>query len=302
MRDGDLEIAGQIVGRIFGRPATLPRVSGRGSCNSVFIAAVAGVERRVVRVNADRDGREFPKEAWCMAQAGMAGVSVPRPLDHGVVGGWNYSVQSFEGDGDGRDCEDQLPVWRWLGQAAARFHRVAVEGFGVTMLEEGQFDGGWPRYVGDNLRAVADRAESGWLTDGEASTLQRRFEGLAEARFRFGLCHGDLTPRNVVLDAGRGRMTLVDWGCAEAHIVPHFDFREVLRDHAPDSAEVSAFVAGYGMGDDGLRAALPEIGSLLLLCAFDLVSWARHCAPAQVAEKKGQLRNYLDRFQRCRFP
>jgi len=182
------------------------------------------------------------------------------------------------------------------GEAAGRFHRIAVKGFGVTLLDEkaGRFDGEWQHYVTDNLKAVADRKCCAGLSDNQAADLRRRFERLAEGRFQFGLCHGDLMPRNVVLDDRR--MTLIDWGCAEAHIVPHFDFREILRDHASDSVEVLAFAAGYGL-NAGLGALLPEVEGLLLLCAFDVVRWARDRAPTQVVEKEAQLRNYLDRFQ-----
>jgi Ser/Thr protein kinase RdoA (MazF antagonist) len=121
-----------------------------------------------------------------------------------------------------------------------------------------------------------------------------RFESLAEKRFDFGLCHGDVAPRNVVLDGQR--MTLIDWGCAHAHIVPHFDFRELLRVHSSDSAEVRAFAAGYGASAK-LNRLLPEMENVLLLCAYDVVRWAKDRAPAQLAEKEKEFRNFLERFQ-----
>ena len=74
-------------------------------------------------------------------------------------------------------------------------------------------------------------------------------------------------PRNVVLNDDRAM--LIDWGCAQAHVVPHFDFQELLRIHSPDSAEMQAFASGYGLSG-GLAALLPEIESLLMLCTFDV--------------------------------
>ena len=295
MENEDLQIAGQIAASIYGQVGNLTRVSGRGSCNHVFIAA-AEPDKLVIRMNNDRASNEFLKEDWCMAQARTVGVRVPHPVARGVLAGWNFSVQSFEGDGNGADVEDQLSVWHWLGRMAAQFHCVPVKGFGLTLQNEesGRFDGNWQEFVTSNLEAVAGRRCCDGLSDGHVTSLYDRFEKLAEGCFQFGLCHGDLMPRNVVLD--QDLMTLIDWGCAQAHIVPHFDFREILRDYTSDSAEVEAFASGYGLNKE-LNTLMPEIESVLLVCAFDVVRWATDRAPDQIDETQRQLRNYLDRFQ-----
>ena len=288
-------IAGQIATTIAGPAADLTRVSDRGSCNHVFIVT-ADPDKLVIRMNNDRDSNEFLKEDWCMTQARASGVRVPKPISRGVLAGWNFSVQSFEGDENGADVQDQLSVWHWLGRMAARFHRVSVQGFGLKLLDEkaGRFDSDWQDYVTSNIEALAKRRCCECLSETQVTDLHYRFERLAEKRFEFGLCHGDLTPRNVVLDDDL--KTLIDWGCAEAHVVPHFDFRELLRDNDFDSAEVRAFASGYGL-NQAFASLLPEIESVLLICAYDVVRWAKDGAPAQVAEKEQQLRNYLGRFR-----
>lgn len=122
-----------------------------------------------------------------------------------------------------------------------RFHEIKTDGFGDILMDEttGKFGADWQNYVADNLRSTAEGNVYAHLSRSQVKNLRGRFENLAEKRFDFGLFHGDLAPRNVILDGQK--MTLIDWGCAHAHIVPHFDFRELLRVHSSDSAEVRAF-------------------------------------------------------------
>ncbi len=129
MNNEDLKVATQVAWDTLGCNADLKRVSGQGTCNSVFFAK-AGQKKIVVRVNMDRDPKEFTKESWCMSQAEAADVSVPRSLSHGFQNGWNFSVQSFEGKNNGTDSGDPISIWHWLGEAAAKFHKVPVKGFG----------------------------------------------------------------------------------------------------------------------------------------------------------------------------
>ena len=290
----DIDAASEIAAGLLPADFDLGRISGRGSCNQVF-RADAGSRSIIIRLNSDRDPREFQKEAWCMARAADAGVSVAKPLGHGNLHGWNYGVQSFEGEMHGEDAEDQHAIWEFLGRSAALFHGVGVTGLGDVLLDEakGAFDGEWQTYVGDNIRALATDAPGAGMNDAQASALVNSIESLATRQFQIGLCHGDLTPRNVVLDGSR--TTLIDWGCAHAHIVPHFDFRELLRKHAVDSLEVRSFLAGYD-GDFDEAVLLSEVNDLLLLCAFDLIRWARDRAPDQLQVKTEEFRKLVDQL------
>jgi fructosamine-3-kinase len=298
MQKNDFEIATQVAHSLLGHPDHLKRISGMGTCNRAFLAD-RGTDRIIIRLNADRDSREFLKESWCMKQAAAAGVNVARPLRHGVQNDWNYGVQSFEGNVSGAEYPDQMAVWRWLGEQAARCHKIKTDGFGDILTDEktGKFGGDWKSYVAGNLRSIAEGNVYAHLSRSQVKNLRARLESLAGKHFDFGLCHGDLAPRNVILD-GR-RMTLIDWGCAHAHIVPHFDFRELLRVHSSDSAEVRAFAAGYGASAK-LNGLLPEIENVLLLCAYDVVRWAKDRAPAQLADKEKEFRNFLEHFQPTR--
>ena len=274
------ETASNLARKFLVSPHRLQEITDRGSCNRAFLVS-DGTARIIIRLNEDRDAGEFFKEDWCMAQAASVGVNVAASIGYGVLGKWNYSVQSFEGMESGKGSANQIPIWEFLGRSAAQFHKIPVEGFGAILIDSdvGRFKESWQRYLADNIHSLPTDPIRAELTEAEAAELGHRFEQLGEVPLEFGLCHGDLHPRNVVLD--QNRMTLIDWGCAHAHVVPHFDFRELLRSHASESAAVQAFMCGYGIADEA-TVLLREVESILLLCSFDLVRWARARVPDQL--------------------
>ena len=90
----------------------------------------------------------------------------------------------------------------------------------------------------------------------------------------FGLNHGDLAPRNVLLRPD-GDLVLIDWGSAACGPVPYTDLLILLRDTTqngdPDTDELAAFADGYGLD---LAALLPTLVAICMLTALDLVRWA----------------------------
>ena len=73
-------------------------------------------------------------------------------------------------------------------------------------------------------------------------------------------------------------MHLLDWGSAEAAIVPHHDLIEMLLmnmvEGDPDDAQIRAFLDGYGISPAEFEQMMPELESLLVLRALDHVRWA----------------------------
>lgn len=280
---GSSTSAAKAVALNFGAQPETAQLYAAGSCNQAYRASMYD-RTIIIRLNADRDHAEHVKEAWCMSEAGKRGVSVAEPLGDGIWHGWNYSVQSYEGDVNGAEYDDQLAVWRFLGRSASSIHAVPVTGFGDVLVDKdkARFDGLWTNYVTDNIQALSKGEGPKGLSHAQILDLRRRFEMLGSAQLNFGLCHGDLLPRNVVLEGTR--MTLIDWGAAHAHVVPHFEFRELLRSHRADSKEAKAFLTGYD-GDFDRETLMAEVENLLLLCAFDLTRWARDRAPDRIKEK-----------------
>ncbi len=292
--------AQRLAAELAGADAEISELRGRGSCNRTFVATT-GEARTVIRLNRDRDPGEYAKEAWCMARAAKAGISVAIPLRRGFLDGWNYGIQTYEGEPLGEALAHGPTVWHWLGETARTIGSIAISSFGDVLVDPkaGRFDGDWRNYVADNqadLRADSHLAELLELGSRGVRELEREFEVIARTSFEFGLAHGDLRPDNIV--DKHGRLTLVDWGCAHAHIVPHFELMEILRHHDSDSISVRAFLDGNALDRDWPRLR-PEVERLMLLRAFDLVRWARDRKPARLPGTAREFRSLFERFIAC---
>jgi hypothetical protein len=126
----------------------------------------------------------------------------------------------------------------------------------------------------------------------QVAEIRHVFHTLREATFRIGLNHYDLAIRNTMVDA-TGQVTLLDWGSAEVHLVPHYDLLEILCRMHPEDARFQAFLEGYGLDEGEFAALLPEVQSLALLKAFDLTRWAIDRCPSRIEEIAEQARQVV---------
>ena len=110
---------------------------------------------------------------------------------------------------------------------------------------------------------------------------------MKKRKFTFGLNHGDISLRNTLVEES-GKVNLLDWGCAEAHSVPHVDFIHVLscqlKTGIPNDAQFQAFLRGYGMTRKEFRLLEPQCLELMLLVSFDKVRWAIERSPSNLKE------------------
>lgn len=287
MEDGssdDAALASAIASGLFGEPAarTTP-VVGRGTVNKVFFVESPG--RKVVVRMSDRAeaSDEYAKEAWCIGRAAALGVHVPAVLEVGRRDGRAYMVETFVEGVEGRDARTpRADIWRALGGYARLIHSVAVPGFGLKLseiLDEGGRQA-WSRHLEYNVESLNGRDALLGLrvvTPAESSAVREVFVGLRGREFDFGLNHGDLSLKNTVVGAD-GRVTLLDWGSAEAAAVPHHDLIELLKtgmtEGDPGGEDVRAFLDGYGISPAAYRRLMPELEALLTLRAFDKLRWA----------------------------
>lgn len=261
------------------------RIVGKGSVNQVFVAEGDG-ESIVLRLC---DGpyalKQHEKEAWCLARAREVGVPGPSVFAVGTTGGGAaYMIESFvEGTtGDELSVAASLRIWRKLGEYARAIHTIEIDGFGVNLPDftNGDARGGWLGYVDYNVESLNEQDELlrlGVLTWEQSPRVRAMFEELRGREFRFGVNHGDLSLKNTIVDEAGG-VHLLDWGTASADIVPHHDLLQLLRQQLtkgePDDDATGAFLGGYGMTRGEYEALLPEVESVLLLRAFDLVRYA----------------------------
>jgi aminoglycoside phosphotransferase (APT) family kinase protein len=256
---------------------------GKGSVNRVFLVETAN-NKVVVRISdGDEALDEYAKEAWCIERAAARGVSVPSVISVGRRAGRAYTVLSYIAGEEGRDSQaPKAGIWRELGRYARLIHSISVSGFGLKLSEmtRGDAQQSWLRYVEYNIASLDENdplIKLGVLTPDQSRVIKGVFTDLREREFTFGLNHGDISLKNTIIDM-RGRVSLLDWGSAEASIVPHHDLIQILKmsmlEGDPDSEQILAFLGGYGISPAEYERMMPELESLLVLRAFDKLRWA----------------------------
>jgi aminoglycoside phosphotransferase (APT) family kinase protein len=280
----DIQTASRITSALLGGPVIgVTPLLGKGSVNRVFV--VEAVNRKVVVRMSERGEApdEYAKEAWCIEQAARRGVPVASVLGVGLCEGNAYIVQSYIDGDEGRDSPaPKSRIWRELGRYARRIHAIGVSGFGLKLSEltRGDARKSWLRYIDYNIASLTEEDRLiglGVLTRPQSEVIRGVFSDLRGREFTFGLNHGDLSLKNTIVDA-RGRVRLLDWGSAEAAVVPHHDLIQLMKmgmsEGDPDAGELLAFLEGYGMPPPEFERMMPELEGLLVLRAFDKLRWA----------------------------
>ena len=258
-------------------------ITARGSVNKVFVVEAKDT-KLVVRLGHNSESlEEYTKEAWCIAKAAERKVPVATVLDVGVFEEDGYMIQSYIAGDEGR--ESAFPpshIWRQLGKYARLIHSIEVAGFGLKLsdLTEGDSHESWLEYLNYNIESLNEKDELiklNVLTQSQSRITRRIFEDLKGKSFDFGLNHGDLSLKNVIVDES-GKVNLLDWGSAEASIVPHHDLIQMLKmnmiENDPDDRDIQSFLEGYGISQSEFERLLPTLENLLLLRAFDKLRWA----------------------------
>lgn len=197
----------------------------------------------------------------------------------GSLRGAPYLVQDFVEGGPGQSHRS-LELWRTIGGYARIVQEIPI----TTDAPEGLFSrfgrdlsAAWHADLGYNLdQLVADDPllALGVYRAEEQARLRARLRRLRDVAVGFGLSHGDLHPRNVIVPRA-GPPVLIDWGSASAGPVPYGDLRPLLEEHRaagdPSAAELQAFADGLGGSLEDLSETLED---MIVLRALDLVRWA----------------------------
>jgi Ser/Thr protein kinase RdoA (MazF antagonist) len=288
-RPGDEELARAIARRTGAQPIEAREIAGLGSVNRVFAVTLRGGERWVVRFPRNpRDSGHYAVEAWCLGAAARRGLPVPELVSVGELDGISFIVQTFV-DGAHGDTRRDAALWRTLGEYARRVNETPLDASapGELFWRFGRDPrASWAAHVDYNLQQLG--ADDPLLALGvyaaaDRPKLRACIESLRERVTRFGLSHGDVVPRNVLLPA-RGAPFLIDWGSAQVGPVPHLDYLRVWSDDAREGfspSDFAAFADGYGVPPRELLATLADVR---LLSRLDLVRWALDRRPDRVDE------------------
>ena len=264
------------------RPFKVLPLTGKGFVNKVFLVELKD-SRLILRMNATASLDEYEKEKWASDLAREMRIPTPQILRTGVFENQAYSIQEFIAGTDGRNLPgDKRFIWKKFGEYAKRIHQIEVGGFGLRFrdMTAGNSNEVWQKYLAYNIESLNETdklLKLGVITPAQSKTIRGIFENLNGRDFRFGLNHGDLSLKNTIADA-HGTVHLVDWGSAEASIVPHHELIQLLlikmQENNPDDAELAAFLEGYGISENEYRQMLPDLKALSLLRAFDKLRWA----------------------------
>jgi aminoglycoside phosphotransferase (APT) family kinase protein len=262
------------------------RFIGNGSCNLVYGARVGNRELVVRFASRNHRGSEHAKEAWCIERAMAAGVFSPAVFAVGAIDETAYMVQQFVPGTCGDDPSlNHGSIWRQLGDYARRIHSIAGQDF--IEADSSRMDWAecrWVRYVEYGIESLtgSDRLiELGVYAPNEQAAIRSVFQGLHSQDFRYGLYHGDLSLVNTIVD-DTGRITLIDWGCADVGIVPHSELSAILQSMSSEDTHFGQFLSGYGMSRSEFDTLHPKICDFRLLQAFDLVRWSIDRRPEEL--------------------
>jgi aminoglycoside phosphotransferase (APT) family kinase protein len=258
-------------------------IVGRGAVNKVYMVDAPNAKILVRISDRNESLNEYLKEKWCIEKAALLGIAVATVLDVGELEEHAYIIHTYIAGDEGRDSQFiKSSIWHQLGRYARLIHSIEVAGFGLKLqdLTQGDSRESWLEYLNYNIESLNDDDELivlGVLTKSQSKVVRSIFAELKSESFDFGLNHGDLSLKNVIVDES-GKANLVDWGSAEASIVPHHDLIQLLKmnmlENDPDNAAIRSFLEGYGMSLSEFQQMRPTLDSLLVLRAFDKLRWA----------------------------
>jgi aminoglycoside phosphotransferase len=276
--------------------SSIHQIVGKSEVSNVFLVSCQS-KKYIFRLNDAGELSRFQKEAWCIAKAQKAGVPGPEVIAVGSEDEQAYMVASYlEGELADDIATSLRSVWKTLGEYCRKIHGIRVAGFGEN-LEDMQHDTRekWRGYLDYNIESLNDTDEllSGIITRLESDYLKDRFKQLRLTEFAFGLTHGDLSLKNVIV-APNGVPHLIDWGSAEAHIVPHHDFGVILGFSLEDTSDdFTAFLEGYGYGRADYESIKNNVWDLQLLEATDHLRWAIDKSPKSIKSRSHELQKKL---------
>ena len=279
MKIADKKIVFEIGSKFLNTPNISVNFVGGGSANKNF--SIKSKEKEIIiKISLPhkehRALEDYKKEKWCIQKASKKGVSGPRVLGLGEFQGRAYMVQSFIPGINGKKLKNKLKVFYNLGKYAKLIHSIKTSGFGEKLSDpKGIFSGSWKKYLDYNIKSLSngDKLIKLKVFDKhQAGKVKEIFQSMKRHRYTFGLNHGDLVAWNTLVEKS-GKVRLLDWEYSEAHVVPHYDFINVLRLRYPRSKpkdeEINQFIKGYGMSQKEFNLLKPEIYKLTLLICVD---------------------------------
>lgn len=271
-------------------------IIGHGSVNQVYAAQTNGGDF-IIRLNTDPDKKiEFQKEKWCLEAVTKLHIPSPQVLAMGTYQDHHYLIQyKLPGiNGSQTAPEVQSLIWKRLGEYAAAFHQIEeIEDQGV---QEDEFHDDWKARLRYNLGELNE--EDSLLAKGVCSaeahqSMKELLSELSDKSFRSGLIHGDLSPRNVLVD--QDKIYLLDWGTAVINIIPHHEIGAMQLNGEASEEDMQAFLEGLEISALQFESIEREIILLNLLHCLDVYRWAEGRNIARIKDYEKQVREAYEK-------
>jgi aminoglycoside phosphotransferase (APT) family kinase protein len=294
-----------VAGEFAEKVLAITPLAGKGDVNKVFLVETKAA-KMIFRTNEAASLDEYEKEKWAAKRAVEKRIPTPEILRSGVFDNQAYSIQKYVEGAEGRSLPagDDGFIWGKLGEYAKQIHQIEVGGFGLSFrdMTAGGAQNFWLKYLEYNIESLNDRDELlklGVITQAQSKIVREVFKNLRERKFRFGLNHGDLSLKNTIVD-DKGTVHLIDWGSAEASIVPHHELIQLLKmnllENDPNDLQLAAFLDGYGISDEEFKEMTPDLEALSILRAFDKLRWALDRKIESLDEYVSQARITIEKY------
>lgn len=182
-------------------------LNGPGMSNQVFLVSTSD-RQLVVRMNTKNHLNKYNKEAWCLEQADIVGIPVPKVVFTGVCKESSYSIANYIKNSvtiDESHCERQ--IWNRLGSYASKLNSVRANSFKLDVEVhryfdvEADFKDVWRNLIKEDLALVFEAKywkENNIFSKSELTKLRAVLEQCYEINSPLGLSQIDLCPANAV--------------------------------------------------------------------------------------------------------
>ncbi len=278
--------------------SSVSEITGLGSVNRVFeIHGRRG--EYIIRLNTDEKKLEYLKENWCLSKIRELGISTPEVLSFGLIENFSFMVQEKVDGINGVNCSiaEKRKIWKKLGNYAKIYQQItSIE---EKEVEENEFHKSWKSRLAYNLGELNE--EDSLLKKKIFSTVEHKKIRMALSSielmdFNVGLVHGDLCPRNVILNGDT--IYLLDWGTAEINVVPHTEIGILLVSEEASRDEIKYFLKGLGLTRNNYLAIESELKILNLLHRLDKYRWAEGQGISSFEDYTEKIKKTFDRINK----
>ncbi len=255
----------------------------------------------IVRLNENRAKlNPFLKEQWVTARMRTEGLPVADILEVGDDPLPYMILRKSPGE-PATFQPDRKRIIRDLGGYAARINCIRTHGFGAAFdrsPEPSSHQRSWNEFLSGEfqlekrLRALR---RFGMVARPQLDKIGALLESACGKGRTAALNHGDLRPKNVLVDE-KGRISaILDWENCSSNLAPEWELSLALHDLSIDEKE--EFIAGYGLNPKAVSAIAPTMKALNLMnYVQEIDRLAREEDRAQLERHRLRLSGALDLY------